>query len=325
MSNPTTRDNGDSSTKGPELSALEPQVRGESRYDRVTSMLMAVVVGTALVVGFLGMIYWTNKAYANRVTAPLEIVDVAGGGGGVPEGTPGSSQAIDVPGAEPMAQASNATEETASDLVEPSVQQTTGAVIEASDVASSAEAAEEFDVAPTMSSGGGVARGRRASRLGTGGPALGFGGGDGGLGREQRWSIIYPQGQTPEEYARQLDALGVELAVPAGAATLDYASSFASASPARRTGPVRADTRLWFLWQGAGRKANDATLLQRAGITVGDKPIFQFYPKASEDLLARLEVQYRGRQPGEIRVTRFQVVPRGNTFGFQVVAQETFR
>ncbi len=53
--------------------------------------------------------------------------------------------------------------------------------------------------------------------------------------------------------------------------------------------------------------------------------MLQFYPKGVEDQLAQLEVRYRGRQPGEIRVTRFSVVPKGDGYGFQVIAQETLR
>jgi hypothetical protein len=41
-----------------------------------------------MVVGLMGLIYLTNQAYASRVTAPLQIVEVSGGGGGSPEGTP---------------------------------------------------------------------------------------------------------------------------------------------------------------------------------------------------------------------------------------------
>jgi hypothetical protein len=38
-----------------------------------------------------------------------------------------------------------------------------------------------------------------------------------------------------------------------------------------------------------------------------------------------MEVRYRGRQPSEIRVTRFGVVPREGGYGFEVLAQETLR
>ncbi len=50
---------------------VEPKVRGESRYDKVTSFLMAVVLGAILVVGWLALVYASNQAYASRVTAPL--------------------------------------------------------------------------------------------------------------------------------------------------------------------------------------------------------------------------------------------------------------
>jgi hypothetical protein len=65
--------------------------------------------------------------------------------------------------------------------------------------------------------------------------------------------------------------------------------------------------------------------LKRAGIDVGDAAVIQFYPRAVEQKLAQLEVRYRGRQPSEIRVTRFSVVPRGEGYDFTVLAQETLR
>ena len=64
-------------------------------------------------------------------------------------------------------------------------------------------------------------------------------------------------------------------------------------------------------------------LLKKAGIDVGEGVVLQFYPKQVEAMLAQLEVRYRGRQPAEIRVTRFGVVPRGDGYGFEVLAQET--
>jgi hypothetical protein len=304
----------------PELEP-EPYVHGESLYDRVSSMLMAVVIGAMLVVGWLAMIYATNQAYASRVTAPLQLVEVFGGGGGTPEGTPGSTEKIDVAGAEVAAQASN-NEDVAASFEEPSVQETPGAMLDA--VAAAGQTAE-VDLGATMPSGGPVASGRRASKLGTGGPGLGFGPGDGGVPREQRWTIIYNPGQTPDEYARQLDALGVELAVISGPNQLTFISHFSSATPAKRFGSGKGDDRLYFLWQGRGRKASDVALLQKAGIDVGEGVVLQFYPKGVENVLAQLEARYKGRNPAEIRVTRFQVVPRGGSYGFEVVAQDTLR
>lgn len=299
---------------------LEPQVRGESIYDQVTSLLMAIVVGALLVVGWLTLIYATNQAYASRVTSPLEIVDVFGGGGGSPDGTPGSTEKIEVAGADVAAQASN-NEEVAGDFEEPSVQETPAAMLDA--VADAGQTLAEVDLGAVMPSGGAVASGRKASKIGTGGPGLGLGPGDGGVPREQRWSIVYNPGQTPDEYARQLDALKVELAVVSGPNQLTYVSNFSAATPTTRRGSGHGDDRLYFLWQGRGRKASDVALLQKAGIEVGDGVVIQFYPKQVENTLAQLEVRYRGKQPAEIRVTRFSVVPKGDGYGFTVLAQET--
>jgi hypothetical protein len=300
--------------------SFEAKVLGESLYDRVTSMLMAVVLGALMIVGLLALIYITNQAYASRVTAPLQIVEVSGGGGGSPEGTPGSTEKIDVPGADPAAFASN-NEEEVHDFEEPSVQASPGAMLDA--VADASSGLAEVDLGPVMPSGGPVASGKRASKLGSGGPGLGFGPGDGGVAREQRWSIIYNEGQTIAEYARQLDALGVELAVVQDQNQLVYVSHFSDPEPTKRFGTGQSDHRLYFLWQGRGRKASDIALLAKAGITVGDKVLLQFYPAGAEQRLADLEVRFRGRQPGEIRVTRFSVVPTGDGYAFKVMAQET--
>jgi hypothetical protein len=301
---------------------LEPKVLGESKYDQVTSMLMAIVLSAILVVSWLALVYASTQAYAARVTSPLQIIEVFGGGGGSPDGTPGSTEKIDVAGADAAAAASN-NEEAAGDFEEPAVQLTPGAMLDTA--AEAGQSLAEVDLGPVMPRGGPVATGKRASKLGSGGPGLGFGPGDGGVAPEQRWSIIYNQGQTIDEYARQLDALGVEMAVVAGPDELLYVSHFSSAKPTTRHGSGRGDHRLYFLWQGRGRKASDIALLQRAGVEVGEGVVFQFYPTGAERRLSELEVRYKGRQPIEIRVTRFTVVPNGNTYDFQVVAQEALR
>ena len=300
---------------------LEPRVRGESKYDKVTSFLMAVVLSAILVVGWLALVYASNQAYASRVTAPLQIIEV-GGGGGSPEGTAGSTEKVDVAGADAAAMASNNPEE-AGDFEEPSVEQTPGAMLDV--VADASQTLAEVDLGATMPSGGQVASGKRASKLGSGGPGLGLGPGDGGVAREQRWSIVYNTGQNAEEYARQLDGLGVELAVVSSPQQLLYISHFSAPIPTKRHGTGRTDHRLYFLWQGRGRKQSDIDLFKKAGVDIGNENVFQFYPAHTEQRLAELEVRYKGRSPGEIRVTRFQVVPRADGYDFEVVAQETLR
>src|SRR4051812_6707786 len=188
-----------SSTPAPprEEGPPEPQVRGESIYDRVTSLLMAIVIGALLVVGWLGLVYATNQAYASRVTAPLEIVDVFGGGGGSPDGTAGSTEKIDVAGAEVAAQASN-NEEVAGDFEEPSVQETPAAMLSA--VSEAGQSLAEVDLGAVMPTGGAVASGRRASKLGTGGarPRARARGG-GGPPPQRRGIVVKPRPTPPPD------------------------------------------------------------------------------------------------------------------------------
>ena len=309
-------------TKAGEESRATPRVLGESKLDRVTSLLMAVILGAMLVVGWLALIFVTNQEFAARVTSPLQIVEVFGGGGGSPDGTPGSTEKVDIAGADAASQASN-NEETPGEFEQPSVQTTPGAMLDAALEAGKSVA--EVDVGPAMPNGGAVATGRRASKLGSGGPGLGFGPGDGGVSRENRWSILYPEGQRPEEYARQLDFLKVELAVVGGKDQLVYASNFSSPTPTRRNGGSGGESRLYFIWEGRARKASDLTLLRKAGVEAGEGTVFQFYPAGIEQRLAELEQRYRGRTPAEIRVTRFAVVPKGDGYDFKVAAQETLR
>ena len=136
--------------------------------------------------------------------------------------------------------------------------------------------------------------------------------------------IVYNPGQTPDEYARQLDAFGVELAVVSGQNQLTYVSRFSDPTPTKRYGSGQGDQRLFFSWSSRSRKGSDVALLKKAGIEAGDG-IMQFYPKELEQKLLQLEVKYRGKQPSEIRVTRFSVVSRGSTVDLVVQSQETLR
>jgi len=302
---------------------LEPHVRGESLYDRVTSGLIASVTGAALIFAWLSLIWITQQAYASRVTAPIEIIEVSGGGGD-PNGELGSTQSFDMAGADAADQASNSDAE-AADYEDPTVMETPETTIDevAADTQDAMDEGLDFDI-PVMGASSVVAGGKRASKLGKGLPGLGTGGGgDGGVRREDRWSVIYPSGQTIDEYAKQLDFMKVELGTTAGN-VLTIASNF-STTPTRRIGNPSGEGRLYFMWQGGSRKGSDITLLQKAGITVGAAPVFQFYPKEVEDKLVQLEVRYKNRQPGEIRSTKFSVVPVGGKYGFQVLSQEPLR
>jgi hypothetical protein len=300
---------------------FEARIYGESSYDRVTSLLLAVVLGALLVFGWLSLIAATTSAYQSRVTQPIEVIEVSGGGGGTPDGKVASVEEINVAGGDAADRASN-NEDDASDFEEPMVETRPAAMLDT--VLEAGQNLAEVDVAAVMPNGGRVATGKRRSKIGTGGPGYGFGPGDGGVRREDRWSINYKSGQSPDEYARQLDAFGVELAIVSGN-QLVYASNFSRSQPTKRTGSGSDDKRLFFVWRGQGRKESDIALLTRAGLQVGEGVIFQFYPAKTETILEQLEVRYKGKQPAEIRNTRFGVVQSGNSYTFEVLAQEYLR
>jgi hypothetical protein len=304
-----------------EMEPIDPKVYGETRTDRITSAMMSGVFGVCLAIGWLAVMILTQQSFATgKEPKKVEIIEVEGGGGGTPDGELGATEAVNISGADAAAVASNNMED-ASAFEEPSIEQTSSAVIDAlADVP--ADEIADVDIADALPNAGLVASGKRASKLGTGRP-YGFGPGPGGgVPREQRWSLVWPPNQTIQDYALALDVMGVELATPSSGGTLDYVKNFLG-TPTRRTGLVAADKRLYFLWQGAGRKSTDVQLLQNAGIQVGNKPIFQFIPEATEEKIVQAEVQFQNKQPVEIRKTRFQIIPKSRTdFDVKVISQE---
>ena len=303
-------------------SGIEAKIYGESNYDKVTSMLLAVILGALIVFGWLSIIAATTSAYHTRAhpAGPGDRGQRRRRGDprrrsrqrGVDQRRRRGSEAD---------KASN-NEEEASEFEQPNVEARPAAMLDT--VAEAGQNLAEIDVSAVMPNGGRVATGKRRSKVGTGGPGYGSGPGDGGVRREDRWSIMYKTGQTADEYARQLDAFGVELAIIKGN-SLVYASHFSQSQPTRRIGSGSEDKRLFFLWRGQGRKTSDLALLSKAGLDVGESEIFQFYPSATEQTLEQLEVRFKGRQPAEIRKTRFGVVEAGSSYAFEVLSQETLR
>lgn len=314
-----------SSDLGPDApaSSAEPRplVRVESRYDRVTSLLLAVILGASIVFGWLSLVAATTSAYNARSTPPVRVIEVAGGGGGTPDGKVGSVEEFNVPGAAASDQMSN-NQEQATEFEAPLAEARPAAVLDS--VVEANQDLAAVDLSVSSRTGGKVASGRARSKIGTGGPGFGFGPGDGGVRREDRWTILFKPGSTADEYARQLDFFGVELAI-IEENHLVYLSHFSAPTPTKRIGSGSDDNRLYFLWRGQGRKASDLEMLARGGLKVGDAVIFQFYPAAVEQELSQLEVKFKGRQPAEIRSTRFGVVAEGDGYRFEVLSQEALR
>ena len=124
--------------------------------------------------------------------------------------------------------------------------------------------------------------------------------------RVQRWEIRFPTGNTPETYARQLDALGIELGVIGGGERISYASAFTKEQPQRREGSATDEQRFYMTWRSGASRDLDNALLSRAKIQTTDRIIAQFYPAQLEGTLADLEKQFAApRNVADVRHTVF--------------------
>jgi hypothetical protein len=299
----------DSSTMSVQRLPPPPVIR-ITRYDEVSSWLIAFVAALGTAVFLLTLAWFSLQPAARQNPVPVEIVEIPGG---VEDGAVDETLRLDSP-EEASPDASLA--EVAAPETE--IQETLDSVMElASEATNQAEKQYEFDTRNA---------GKAGSAAGTGRRALGIGPGQGGIPREQRWFISFSDHATLDEYAKQLDFFGIEL----GALTPDhqilYLSNLKAPKPAMRTTTRGSDEqRLYMIWQGGQRKKADLQLFAKAGINAADMVIFQFYPKATENLLAQLERSYRNRPAAEIRRTYFSVQQTDDGYEFVVTRQVYFK
>jgi hypothetical protein len=282
-----------------------------TRYDRATAAVMAAAIGTGLA-AFLLASYWVAQHEWEQAdeAVPLELVAIAGG---VEDGS--ETETLDLKTEfEETPDPSLAEIRDDRTEIEPMLE----SVMDLSDRATDM-AREQFDsdLANTGTPGSATGTGRRA---------LGMGPGDGGLPREQRWFVRFSEGGTTFSYAKQLDSFGIELGALLPGGKLAYVSNLSADKPTVRYADSGAgENRLYFTWQGGGRRAADIELFTKAGVAVGAAALFHFYSNEAEGLLARLEAEYAGRPTRDIRRTYFAVEQRGGKYQFVVTRQAYVR
>jgi hypothetical protein len=201
------------------------------------------------------------------------------------------------------------------------------------EIAEALETVVEFSESATQQvqqqfdTGGVQNTGKGGSAKGTGRRGLGVGPGTGGMPREQRWFVRFGDRAGLEEYAKQLEFFGIELGALLPDGRLAYISKLTAPAPAVRFAASGAgEQRLYMTWQGGERRGADVELFKHANVEVrADTVIFHFYPKATESMLARLELDYRGRPLKQIRRTYFAVEPAAKGYQFSVVRQIYFQ
>jgi len=271
---------------------------GVTRYDRVSSMLLALVILLGVIVGVLFIIWLTGQILLGQKAVPVELAELGEGTGPL-----GGGMELEAPTMEEIG------EET--DLDEPQVEDRLAAVADAVGTKTASL------VDPTLSEH--VRSGRGGGGSGDGRMA-GTGSGD-GKGKDFPWKVRFPEGNTLEAYARQLDFFGIELGVVLPGNQVAYASNLAKAKPDVRTGPADQEKRCYLTWDRGDLQAADRELLARAGIDAENGIILKFLPPQVQAELARLEKVHAGSDAEKVRKTEFLVLPAGDGYTFKVTDQ----
>jgi|GEM_PF-218054 len=277
----------------------------DSAYERVASMLLALLILIGVVVFCLFMAWLGSQVlFPPLKSVPVRLEQV---GGGMESGVVGESMQLDSPTPQDVAQES--------DLDEPEFQDTLKTVIDAvalrtADLDTPAETDQD-----TSKKGGG-------QQTGTGKvPGYGSGPGKPGIPPHLRWQIQFDAGGTLEGYAKQLDFFKIELGVLDGNQVI-YAKNFSKPKPETETKPGgKAEKRLYFSWRSGKLREADRELMQRTGTSIAGKLVLQFYSDALEQELLQLEQAYRGVDASKIRKTVYGIRPKGKGYEFFVIDQ----
>ena len=291
--------------------AIASPVLNVTHYERVSTVMVTIVIGLLLTVVVLGVAWMATLRPSDVGPPPLETLEFPGG---EPDGELDSTLKVESPEEETPdpSIAEEFSEET-------EITEVFDVVVELSDNATE-QLDQQFQTEVENT-------GKPGSKEGTGRPALGIGGGEGGVSRANRWFIRFAESITINEYAKQLDSFGIELGVLFPAKKqLIYLKNLSAASPQKtvvNTG--RNEKRLYMNWQGGNLKKSDIKLFAKAGINAKGALILHFYPKKTETMLAQLEIEKAKRPVKEIRRTVFTVRGSANRYRFVVTRQTFFR
>lgn len=281
-----------------------------TRYERVSSWLLSVI--TALIVAVIALyIIWMGLwPDPPQKTVPVEIVELPGGS---EDGTPGEELRVDSP--LPEIPDPSPTEESTEEPSE--IEETLDQVMDLSDDATNL-AEQQFELQAETT-------GQAGSSQGTGRKGLGSGPGRSGFPREQRWFVSFADQSSLKEYARQLDFFGIELAALTADGKIVYLSNLSKSVTKRTADSGKGETRLFMTWQGGSRRLADIELLKANGIDTSNVTIMQFYPKETEAMMVKLELEYANRKTDEIRRTYFTIESEGTGYRFRVARQIALR
>ena len=263
-----------------------------SRYDRVSSMMLALVILLGVVVLALLIIWLTSQIFLFQAAKPVEYTELGDSdsalGGGSDLETPPEELGLE------------------SDLETPMVAEMLTAI--ASAVGTKAAMLDDPRFTGMSQSGG-----HGDGRLG-GGPGT-------GTGISRQWEVRFAEGNTLDSYAKQLDYFGIELGVLMPGNKVIYAYHLSRARPETRTGPADAEKRYYLTWRGGDLQQADRDLLGRTGTPTKGRLILKFLPPEVEARLLALERTRAGIDADNVRKTVFGVRAEGSGYIFRVLQQ----
>ena len=280
------------------MSVSRPTPKYELRvnwYDRVSSLLVALLVICGATVAGLVIVYFARRLSPSQVAIPIQPVNAAGRPA---DAAMGLKRDLEPPGIEEVP-----------DLIEPQLQDTLSALSTAVSAKSALLSDDEIDAELDPGHGSGFGDNRQA----------GVGNGTGET--EPRREIRF-EPDSLDHYAQWLDYFGIELGVLGSDNKVYYAYNLSGESPSVRVGEPTQEQRLYMNPTDRQFAAFDRQLAAKAGIADKGQIILQFYPPKTQAILYDLEQQRAGgRTPEQIRHTVFRVKPSGEGFEFSVEEQ----
>lgn len=271
-----------------------------SRYDQVSSMLIALLVLVGVVVSLMLIVWLTTRIFLGQAAVPVELVELGEGEGLVAGGMELEGPIEEVIGME-------------TELDEPAVRETLAAIADA--VGAQAALLEDPALTDEMNAGrGGGSRGQ--------GRVPGFGTGS-GSGVARRWEVRFIEGNTVQTYARQLDYFKIELGVVMPGNQMHYAHNLAKPRPDTRLGPPD-QKRYYLTWLDGDLVEAEHELLSRAGIQSRGRIVVKYLTPQLESQLYNMEKRRAAgvnEKPEDVRKTWFRVITQGDGYAFEVADQ----
>ena len=283
-----------------------------SLYDRVSSMLLALLMTIGVVAVVLFILWLGNTVLVPQVAVPAEIIEVSEEGEGGGDGRAAGGSQLDTPSDEPFVGKDKETTDLQQDLT----------VLGTAVASKAADLDDPELVAPTrhgaFGSGGGI--------YGGFGDGRGLGHGPGKPGWPRHWEVMFSKA-TLDAYAKQLDSFKIELGIILPGNKVICAKNLAHSKPDTYIIENAAvnEKRYYLTWRTGEMQQADRELLARAGVEVGDSLILKFIPKDIELLLMGLEKAQNNLTPKDIKKTRFGVQAEGGGYRFYVLEQTVKR